>query len=83
MVQALPRSTPRSKHLWDALGWAYNLLGFDPASSGDELFRQLVLTRLVEPTTKLDSIRVLTALGIAAPGYRTIFRRLPTYSSDV
>jgi hypothetical protein len=46
------------------------------ATGGDEVFRQLVLARLVEPTSKLDSIRVLAELGIGPPGYRTIFRRL-------
>jgi hypothetical protein len=71
-----------SKHLWDALGWAYDRLGLDVATGGDEVFRQLVLARLVEPTSKLDSIRVLAELGIGPPGYRTIFRRLPVYATD-
>jgi len=80
--QALPITSTQSKHLWDALGWAYDRLGFDTAAGGDEVFRQLVLARLVERTSKLDSIRVLTELGIQPPGYRTIFRRLPAYASD-
>ncbi len=75
--EALPITSTQSKHLWDALCWAYDRLGFDTAAGGDEVFRQLVLARLVEPTSKLDSIRVLAELGIAPPGYRTIFRRLP------
>jgi hypothetical protein len=64
------------------LGWAYDRLGLDVATGGDEVFRQLVLARLVEPTSKLDSIRVLAELGIGPPGYRTIFRRLPVYATD-
>jgi hypothetical protein len=55
----------------------YDRLGFDSATGGDGVFRQLVLARLVEPTSKLDAIRVLSELGIVPPGYRTIFRRLP------
>jgi len=58
----------QSKHLWDALGWAHQWLGFDTAAGGDEVFRQLVLARLVEPTSKLDLRRVLAELGIVPPG---------------
>ena len=39
-------------HLWDALGAAYDALGFDAAAGGDEVFRQLVLARIIEPTSK-------------------------------
>ena len=79
--QALPITSTQSKHLWQALGWVYERLGFEAATDGDEVFRQLVLARLVEPTSKLDTIRVLIELGIQAAGYRTIFRRLPTYAT--
>ena len=41
-------------HLWDALCRAYDSLGFDQASGGDEVFRALVLARIIEPTSKLD-----------------------------
>ena len=44
---------------------------------GDECFRQLVLARVVEPTSKLDSIRVLEGLGVSAPSLSTIKRTLP------
>jgi hypothetical protein len=80
--QALPITSTQSKHLWDALGWAYHRRGLDVATGGDEVFRQLVLARLVEPTSKLDSIRVLAELGIGPPGYLTIFRRRPVYATD-
>jgi transposase len=36
----------------------------------------------VEPTSKLDTIRVLEELGIGAPSYPTINRRLPGYAAD-
>jgi hypothetical protein len=51
------RST-RTGHLWDALGHAYQALGLQAATGGDEVFRALVLARIVEPTSKLDSLRV-------------------------
>ena len=76
-----PIMSSQAKHLWEALGTAYRVLGLDRAC-GDEVFRQLVLARLIEPTSKLDSIRVLAELGIAAPSYPTINRRLPAYATD-
>jgi hypothetical protein len=79
---ALPITSTQSKHLWDALSGVYDRLGFDTATGRDEVFRQLVLARLVEPTSKLDSLLVLAELGIDPPGYRTIFRRLPIYATD-
>ena len=78
--EALPITSTQSKHLWDALCRVYDRLGFAVAADGDEVFRSLVLARLVEPVSKLDTIRVLTELGIDPPGYRTIFRRLPVYA---
>jgi hypothetical protein len=40
------------------LSAAYDVLGFDEAAEGDEVFRQLVLARIIEPTSKQDSLRV-------------------------
>lgn len=76
-----PIVASQTKHLWETLTAAYRVLGLDQACV-DEVFCQLVLARVVEPTSKLDSIRVLTELGIAAPSYPTIKRRLPTYATD-
>jgi len=76
-----PIVSSRAKHLWDTLAAAYRVLKLDQACP-DEVFFQLVLARVVEPTSKLDSIRVLTELGIAAPSYPTIKRRLPVYATD-
>ena len=80
--EALPITSTQSKHLWDALCLAYDRLGFDGACGGDEVFKALVLARLVEPTSKLATIRVLEELGISPPGYRRIFRRLPVYATQ-
>jgi hypothetical protein len=78
----LPITSSRMGHLWDALARAYRRLGFDGATGGDEVFRQLVLARIIEPTSKLDSARVLEETGISAPSYRTLLRRLPIYAKD-
>jgi hypothetical protein len=67
-------------HLWDALMHGYRVLGFDGAAGGDEVFAQLVLARIIEPTSKLDSARVLEEAGISALPYRTLLRRLPVYA---
>ncbi|MGP3913078.1 hypothetical protein [Nonomuraea sp. 10N515B] len=52
------------EHLADALSRAYTALGFDAAAGSDEVFRQLVLARVIEPTSKQDSLRVLGEAGI-------------------
>jgi hypothetical protein len=54
----------RSRVLIEVVEGAWRQLGFDVV--GDEAFFQLVLARLVEPTSKADSVRVLTELGLAA-----------------
>lgn len=69
----------RMSHLWDALSRAYDAVGFGAAAEGDEVFRQLVLARIIEPTSKEDSIRVIEETGMAAASYRTIKRRLAVY----
>jgi hypothetical protein len=40
------------------------VLGFEQTVSGDEVFGQLVLARIIEPTSKLDSLRVLGEAGV-------------------
>jgi DDE family transposase len=75
-----PIVSSQARHLWETLSTAYRVLGLDRACD-DEVFRRLVLARVIEPTSKLDSIRVLTELGIAAPSYPTIKRRLPEYAT--
>jgi len=41
------------------LSRAYLALGFEEATGGDTVFRDLVLARIIEPTSKLDSLQVL------------------------
>jgi Transposase DDE domain len=76
----LPITASRAAHLWDALSRAYEVLGFDKAAGGDEVFRQLVLARIIEPTSKADSLRVLEETGVAAVSYPTVNRRLPVFA---
>jgi hypothetical protein len=78
----LPITSSRMGHLWDALAHAYRTLGFEEAAGGDEVFRQLVLARIIEPASKLDSLRVLEEAGASAPSYRTLLRRLPVYAKE-
>src|SRR5438094_2339760 len=78
----LPITSSRMGHLWDALSHAYDVVGFERAAGGDEVFRQLVLARIIEPTSKLDSLRVLEEVGIDPPIYRTPTRRLPVFAKD-
>ncbi|KGM08434.1 transposase, partial [Cellulomonas bogoriensis 69B4 = DSM 16987] len=59
-----------SRMLIEVIRKAYSRLGFDVV--GDEAFFQLVLARLVEPTSKVDSIRVLSELGVS-PAHRNTF----------
>jgi hypothetical protein len=47
--------------LYDVLAGVYADLGFD--ALGDEVFRDLVIARVVEPTSLLDAGRVLAELG--------------------
>ena len=67
-------------HLLDALARGYDALGFAAATGRDEVFRALVLARIIEPTSKLDSLRVLDEAGMAPPSYRTVKRRLRLYA---
>ena len=78
----LPITASRMGCLLDALEHAYRVLGFDQAAGRDEVFRDLVLARIIEPVSKLDSLRVLEEAGAAAASYRTVKRRLPAYAKD-
>jgi hypothetical protein len=69
-----------SKLVWDVLACQYADLGLDKL--GDEVFRQLVLARIIEPTSKLDTIRVLKGLGLDAPSNTGIHRCLKRIIDD-
>jgi hypothetical protein len=63
-----------SRLLYDVIGGVYDWLGFDILADG--VFRDLVIARIVEPTSKLDASRVLDDLGANTVSYRTIQRHL-------
>ena len=76
----LPITPARMGHLHDALSRAYDVLGFDRAAGGDEVFRQLVLARIIESVSKPGSLRLLEEAGIAPVLYATLKRRLPQHA---
>jgi len=76
----LPILSTQSAYLWEALERGYRTLRFDRACGHDDVFAALVLARLIEPTSKADTIRVLDEVGRPAPALRTIWRRLPVYA---
>jgi len=78
----LPITSSRMSHLVDALERGYRVLGFEDAAGGDEMFRHLVLARIIEPVSKLDSLRVLEEAGVTPASYRTLKRRLPAYAEE-
>ncbi|MBE1874879.1 IS1634 family transposase [Myceligenerans pegani] len=82
--QPVPSQAPRvgparvestaSRVLFDALVGVFADLGFD--GIGDETFRDLVIARIVEPTSILDVGRVLKDLGHSPASEKTMRRTL-------
>ena len=64
----------RSQLLVDVVRDSWERLGFDAIE--DEAFFQLVLARVVEPTSKVDSLRVIAELGLAPVHLSTVKRCL-------
>jgi hypothetical protein len=74
-VVAAPRVVATaSRVLYDVLAGVFTSLGFDALA--DEVFRDLVIARLVEPTSILDTSRVLTDLGRKPASEKTMRRTL-------
>ena len=59
---------------------AYEALTFDSVTQGDTVFRDLVVARIIEPTSKADWFRVLQEVGVGTPSYATVKRRPPMYA---
>ena len=68
-----------SRLLFDALAGVYAGLGFSAVE--DETFRDLVIARIVEPTSILDTGRVLTDLGRVPASEKTMRRTLTRATS--
>ena len=66
----------RSGLLWDVLHGAYTRLGLRNATGGDRAFEQMVLARLIEPTSNAQVSRVLGDLGLESVSARTLLRSL-------
>ncbi|MHB1449923.1 MAG: IS1634 family transposase [Bellilinea sp.] len=60
--------------LWNTLREQYHELGFGRLN--DEIFEALCLARIVEPTSKLDSSRVLADLGVDQIDRNKLYRSL-------
>jgi transposase len=60
--------------VWEALEAVYAALGFDQL--GDRAFKALVLARIIEPTSKADTVRVMAELGVPGPTRVTFMRCL-------
>jgi hypothetical protein len=81
-MELLPQADPLqiktkrsySALLWDTLQEQYAILGFDQLN--DEVFEALCLARIVEPTSKLDSLRVLDDLGVDPIDRNQLYRSL-------
>jgi hypothetical protein len=52
------------------------------ATCADEVFGPLVLARIIEPASKLDSLRMLGEAGVPAASYATVSRRLPGLAKE-
>lgn len=77
-----PITSDKAGYLIDAIDTAYRAVGLEEACDGDEVFKNLVIARLVQPGSKYDSIETLAEIGLASASYRTITRYLPTYATD-
>ena len=62
--------------LIQVLSHAWGVLGLGEAVDGDEGFKQMVLARLVEPTSKAQVPRVLGEIGVQPLTVRTLYRSL-------
>jgi len=60
--------------VWETLEAIYEQLGFGQIL--DNAFKALVLARIIEPTSKADTVRVLAELGVPGPTRVTFMRCL-------
>ena len=62
----LPITSSRMGCLLDALHRGYRVPGLDEAAGGDGVFRQLVLARIIEPASKIDSFEPAQAGNVGS-----------------
>jgi hypothetical protein len=58
----------------------YGVLELESATEGDTVCRDLLLARIIEPTSKFDTARALGEIGVKPTSYSTIKRKLPAYA---
>nr|WP_256700328.1 IS1634 family transposase [Actinomyces naeslundii] len=78
----VPITSNRMGVLLEALETDWKAVGLDGLNGDDEVFRQLVTARLIEPTSKQDSLRVLAEAGLSPVSYATVKRHLPSYATE-
>ena len=66
--------------LWDTLQMQYNRIGFSCLE--DEVFKALCIARIVEPNSKLDSLRVLADMGIETIDRNALYRSLAKAANE-
>jgi len=76
----LPIVGVRMGRLLDAIAQVYRWFGFDRVSDDDKVFEQLVTARIIEPTSKKASARVLSEAGWEPVSYATVKRHLPHFA---
>ena len=69
-VRRPPITSRRSRWLIEVIKAAYARLGLGEATGGDRAFEQMVAARLIEPTSKADTPRVLSEIGWPDPAHR-------------
>ena len=69
-VRRPPITSRRSGWLIEVIKTAYTRLGLGEATGGDRAFEQMVAARLIEPTSKADTPRVLSEIGWPGPAHR-------------
>jgi transposase len=75
-LSAIIQKSAVSAYLWDTLDRLYVQMGFNKL--GEEIFKQLVIARLIEPGSKLDSLRIMKLSGVEnIPTEDKIYRLLP------
>ena len=72
----------RAGYLLDCIDACFNELGLAVATGDDQVFRDLVRARLINPGSKFDSIETLAEVGVTSANYATIKRRLPGFATD-
>jgi hypothetical protein len=68
-----PILSSQMTQLWEALYTAYRLVRFKSATKSDNVFRDLVLARIIEPTSKIDAYDNFTADGAAPTRFVQLF----------